>query len=54
MPRRKHKQKQGKHGPIIKVAPGVIVRQDNRGKYLLCISKGGKRYSKTFGFERNL
>jgi hypothetical protein len=35
MPRRNHKQKQGKHGPIIKVKPGVIVRQDARGKILL-------------------
>ena len=53
MPRRKHKQKQGKHGPIIKVAAGVIVRQDARGKILLCINKGGKRYNKTFGVGRD-
>ncbi|MFC1819145.1 tyrosine-type recombinase/integrase [Thermodesulfobacteriota bacterium] len=53
MPRRKHKQKQGKHGPIIKVAPGVIVRQDARDKILLWINKGGKRYNKTFGVGRD-
>jgi integrase len=53
MPWRKFKQKKGKHGLIINVAPGVKVRQDARGKWLLCIEKGGVRKNITFGVGRD-
>jgi integrase len=53
MPWRKFKQKKGKHGPIYNVAKGVKVRLDARGKWLLCIEKGGVRKNITFGDGRD-
>ena len=53
MPWRKFKQKKGKHGPIYKVAKGLIVRQNARRIWLLCIERGGVRKNITFGVGRD-
>jgi integrase len=53
MPRQKYKPKQGKHGSIYKVAKGVIVRQNARRIWLLCIERGGVRKNITFGDGRD-
>jgi len=53
MPRQKIKQKKGKHGPIFNLGKGVKVRLDARGKWLLCIEKGGVRKNITFGVGRD-
>ena len=49
MPRREHEKKEGKFGPIFRIARGVTVRRDNRNMWSLEVTRNGRRKSKTIG-----
>ena len=49
MPWRKYNPKSGKHGHIYRVAKGVQVRRDARGKWTIFLERGGERKNKTIG-----
>jgi|GEM_PF-400142 len=52
MPYRKYNPKKGKHGPIFRIASGIIVSRNSSGNWLLIVNKGGVRKNRTVGSGR--